>query len=106
MTQYINKAALVAAIISFISDEEESIKCFEHRKNVCELTRYNARIDLLNYILSSLDKIEAKEVDFDALGILAEHLIACEAHGVAPKYSDREIDMLEKLKNNNAQKGE
>lgn len=45
-----------------------------------------------------INTLETKEIDWDALAILAEHLIACEAHGVTPKYSDREIDMLEKLR--------
>ena len=63
--QYIDKTALVAKIEKFISDEEENLKCFEHRKNVCELTRFNTRIDLLNYILSFLNNLEMKEVDLD-----------------------------------------
>ena len=53
-----------------------------------------------------LKDLEAKEVDFDALGVLAEHLIACDAHLVTPKYTDKELNLLEELaKNNKAQKG-
>lgn len=63
--QYIDRTALVAKIENIISDEEERLKCFEHRKNVCELARFNTRIDLLNYILSSLNNLEMKEVDLD-----------------------------------------
>lgn len=46
------------------------------------------------------------EVDFDAFGVLAEHLLACDAHGVTPKYSDRELDLLEKISSNKIQKVE
>ena len=60
----------------------------------------------LNRIISFTDTLEVKEVDLDALGILAEHLLACDAHGVSPNYSGGELDLLEELKNNKAQKGE
>ena len=54
-----------------------------------------------------INTLEVKEVDLDALGVLAEHLIACDAHLVTPKYTDKELDLLEELaKNNKAQKGE
>ena len=53
-----------------------------------------------------INTLEAKEIDFDALGILAEHLIACEAHAVTPKYKDEELDILEGLVNNKVQKEE
>lgn len=59
----------------------------------------------LKLLISLLDTLEI-EVDFDALGILAEHLLACDAHAVSPKYRDGELDLLEELKNNKAQKGE
>ena len=59
------------------------------------------KIDCLNsikgYILNTL---EVKEIDIDALSVLAEHLIACDAHLVTPKYTDRELDILEGLVNN------
>lgn len=57
-------------------------------------------------LLEHLDTHEVKEVDLDALGVLAEHLIACDAHLVTPKYTDKELDLLEGLANNKAQKGE
>ena len=57
-------------------------------------------------ILSFINTLEVKEVDFDALGVLAEHLIACEAHAVTPKYKDGELDILEGLVNNKVQKEE
>jgi len=62
----------------------------------------NAYFNLLPFI----NTLEVKEVDLDALGVLAEHLIACDAHGITPKYRDRELDILEGLVNNKAQKGE
>ena len=65
MEQYIPKKALVAKIEEIIADEEESIKCFEHRKNACELARYNARIALLEYIRSFIDNLETKDVDLE-----------------------------------------
>ena len=65
-----------------------------------------AKRDILQEILSFLDTLEVKEVDLDALGVLAEHLIACETHGVTPKYRDIELDILEELANNKTQKGE
>lgn len=53
------------------------------------------------------ENLEVKEIDFGALGVLAEHLIACDAHLVTPKYTDKELDLLEEwAKNNKAQKGE
>jgi hypothetical protein len=57
-------------------------------------------------IKNIINTFEVKEVDLDALGVLANHLIACNAHGVTPKYSDRELDFLEGLANNKVQKGE
>lgn len=48
------------------------------------------------------ENLEPKEVDLDALGVLANHLIACNAHGINPNYSDRELDFLEGLANNKA----
>lgn len=64
-------------------------------------------IETYKEILSFLDTLEAKEVDLDALGVLAEHLIACDAHLVTPKYTDKELNLLEEwAKNNKAQKGE
>lgn len=62
----------------------------------------NAYFNLLPFI----NTLEVKEVDLDALGVLAEHLIACDAHGITPKYRDRELDILEGLVNNKAEKGE
>ena len=61
----------------------------------------------LQKLLSFLDTLDVKEVNLDALGVLAEHLIACDAHLVTPKYTDKELDLLEELtKNNKQQKGE
>ena len=57
-------------------------------------------------IMSSINALEVKEVDLDALGVLAEHLIACDAHGITPKYRDGELGILEGLAKNKARKGE
>lgn len=95
MAQYIDKAAIAAEIEKMIADETESIKTFEHSKNVSEVQRSNARLSVLEHIRSFLDTLEVKEVDLDAMGVLAEHLIACDAHLVTPKYTDKELDLLE-----------
>jgi hypothetical protein len=61
----------------------------------------------LQEVQCELDTLEVKEVDLDALGVLAEHLIACDAHLVTPKYTDKELNLLEEwAKNNKTQKGE
>ena len=65
MTQYIDKSALVAEIEKMIADETESIKSFEHGKNVSEVQRSNVRIDMLMHIRSLIDTIEVKEVDLE-----------------------------------------
>lgn len=62
-------------------------------------------LSCLNEVKTLVNTLEVKEVDLDALGVLAKHLIACDAHGITPKYSDRELDFLEGLANE-AQKGE
>ena len=65
MIQYIDKSAVVAKIEDIIAEEKESIKCFERSKNLCELLRFNAKIDLLEYILSFLNTLEVKEVEVE-----------------------------------------
>lgn len=57
-------------------------------------------------IIDFINTLEVKKLDLDVLSVLAKHLIACDAHGVTPKYKDRELDILEGLANNKAQKGE
>ena len=66
MKHLIDKDKLIDEIQQIIADEEESIRTFEHRKNQSELQRYNARIELLNYILSFIDTLEMKKVDLNA----------------------------------------
>jgi len=90
----IDKAAVVAEI-------ERRIKSLNKDRDFKYL-----QIKELEALLSSLDAIEVREVDLGALGTLAEHLIACDAHGIAPKYRDGELGILEGLANNKAQKGE
>jgi hypothetical protein len=65
MAQYIDKAAAVAEIDEIIADETESIKCFERSRNVCEVTRSNARISVLTHLRSLFDTLEVKEVDLE-----------------------------------------
>jgi hypothetical protein len=65
MTHYIDKSAVVAEIEKILADETESIKSFEHSKNVSEVSRSNARIGVLMHIRSLLDTIEVKEVDLE-----------------------------------------
>ncbi len=65
MKQYIDKAAAVAEIDEIIADETESIKCFERSRNVCEVTRSNARISVLTHLRSLFDTLEVKEIDLD-----------------------------------------
>ena len=104
MEQYIKKSAIVAEIRKYIKSAEAFLKYHHNKKDRLCYSIEHQRLTMCE-LLSFLDTLEAKDVDFEALGILSEHLIACEAHGVAPKYRDREIDLLEKLKNNKAQKG-
>ena len=101
MARYIDKDAVIAEIERKINEINlDSIEDWRYR-----LQREHD-IEVMKNILSLINTIEVKEVDFDALGILAEHLIACEAHAVTPKYKDGELDILEGLVNNKAQKEE
>ena len=63
MTQYIDKTKVIKEIDNIISDETESIKSFEHSKNVSEIHRSNARLSILEHIRTFLDTLEIKEVD-------------------------------------------
>lgn len=63
--ELIDKAAVVAEIDEILADETESIKCFERRKNVSEVTRSNARISVLTHLRSLFDTLEVKEIDLD-----------------------------------------
>ena len=86
-----------------VAEIERRIKRFREEKDSVSIVKTNT----YKGILSFLDTLEVKEVDLDALGVLAEHLIACDAHLVTPKYTDKELDLLEELtKNNKQQKGE
>ncbi len=69
MTHYIDKSAVVAEIEKIIADETESIKSFEHSKNVSEVQRSNARMGVLMHIRSLLDTIEVKEVISEQEGL-------------------------------------
>ena len=90
MKQYIVKASLEAEIENI----ESSALC-EYKSNK---SRYaEGSLDVVHRVKHFLDTLEVKEVDLDALGVLARHLIVCDAHGITPKYSDRELDFLERL---------
>ena len=86
-----------------VAEIERRIKRFREEKDSVSIVKTNT----YKGILSFLDTLDVKEVDLDVLGVLAEHLIACDAHLVTPKYTDKELDLLEELtKNNKQQKGE
>lgn len=95
--QYVDKAAVVAEIKRRMN---------EYNTPIDRLGSNNIRLHECKDILSFLDTLELKEVDLDTLGVLAEHLLACYAHGVSPNYNERELDLLTKMKNNKEQKGE
>lgn len=94
MARYIELASLVAEIDKRIM--EAPINHIGHQR----VWAYNDIKDILN-------TLEVKEVDLDALGVLANHLIACDAHLVTPKYTDKEYNLLEEwAKNNKIQNAE
>ena len=61
----IDKDAVLARMDNIIADENESIKSFEHGKNVSEVQRSNARIGVLTHLRSSIDSLEVKEIDLE-----------------------------------------
>lgn len=92
MEKYISKAALVAEINKRIIDAP--VNNIGHQ-----------RVWAYNDVKDIIDALEIKEVDFDTLGNLASHLIACDAHCVNPKYSEKELDLLDKIENDKEEKG-
>ena len=97
----------MAEIERLISNGQTKLKESEECKDYESYVALAERIATCINVLSFLGTLEVKEVDLDALSVLAEHLIACDAHLVTPKYTDKELDLLEELaKNNKAQKGE
>ena len=97
----------MAEIERLISNGQTKLKESEECKDYESYVALAERIATCINVLSFLDTLEVKEVDLDALSVLAEHLIACDAHLLYPKYTDKELDLLEELaKNNKAQKGE
>ena len=97
--KYIDKNTLVVKI------EKCYNECLKRAK-ITDSYYWNAKADSYRNVLEIInDTLETKEVDLDALGVLAEHLIACDAHLVTPKYTDNELNLLEEwAKNNKAQK--
>ena len=99
MEQYIKKSALVSEIEKLI-DEIYAGRPFDSLSSEQQTALWYVKS-----IMSSINNLEVKEVDFGALGVLAEHLITCDAHLVTPKYTDKELDLLEEwAKNNKPQK--
>lgn len=98
MTQYIDKTV----IITEIDNRIKKYILLQQKSEMSDLQKeLQDKIDCLNSIKSYiLNTLEVKEIDMDALSILAEHLIACDRHLVTPKYTDRELDILEGLVNN------
>ena len=98
MTQYIDKIV----IITEIDNRIKKYILLQQKPEMSDLQKeLQDKIDCLNSIKSYiLNTLEVKEIDIDALSVLAEHLIACDAHLVTPKYTDRELDILEGLVNN------
>jgi len=92
MERYISKSALVAEINKRIIDAPVN--------NI-----WHQRVWAYNDVKDIIDTLEIKEVDFDTLGTLASHLIACDAHGISPKYSEKELDLLDKIENDKEEKG-
>jgi len=92
MERYISKSALVAEINKRIIDAP--VNNIGHQ-----------RVWAYNDVKDIIDTLEIKEVDFDTLGTLASHLIACDAHGISPKYSEKELDLLDKIENDKEEKG-
>ena len=88
----IDKAAIVAEIENLIADESESIKSFEHSKNVSEVQRSNARISVLEYIHSFLDGLEMKEIQKKNLYVVTR----CEEHS---DYVEKAFFSKEKAEN-------
>jgi len=95
MAQYIDKDRVVAEIEKLISNGK--LKCQQSQENNDQVNyiAWSEHIATCGKILSFLNTLEVKEVDLDAMGVLAEHLIACDAHLVTPKYTDKELDLLE-----------
>lgn len=94
---------------------EEIEKIEKALKNACKPNPFGnvqecmtaAELQALDVVKETINTLEVKEVDLDALGVLAEHLIACDAHLVTPKYTDKEHNLLEEwAKNNKTQKAE
>lgn len=101
--ELIDKSALVTEIEKKLQD---FIGCKKDAFYAEERVTLRAKINMCKEILSFINNFETKEVDFNTLGILAEHLLACEAHAVSPKYNERELDLLEEMSSNKVQEGE
>ena len=102
MTQYINKAAVVAEI-----DRLQETTMDENRNF---LSSYHEGVfDGLSMLESFLDTLEVKELDLDKLGEIARHLIAVKEHIEDMRLDKEEWLILEKIgypERFKAQKGE
>ena len=67
MTQYIDKAALVAKIGRYISNYKEIVVKTDRNDStwVDSVSMIDAKIDVLQHLLSFLDTLETKEVDLE-----------------------------------------
>jgi hypothetical protein len=65
MTQYINKDALVAEIESYISNYKDILARTDRNDEVWVdfVSNVEAKIDVLQYLLTSIDTIETKEIN-------------------------------------------
>lgn len=67
MEQYVNKSDIAAEIKRIMDAENQSINSFEHHRNASEKQRYNARMALLEHILSFLNTLEVKKTNSEFL---------------------------------------
>ena len=85
MEQYIKKSSLLAEIENLLDN------CKYHDDYDCAFRDGNNAA--LYALKGRINTIETKEVEFNTFSVLAEHLLACYAHGVSPKYNERELDL-------------
>ena len=103
MTQYINKAAVVAEIKRRMKLRHDSYKTYH------ALSDFIAWEELEYFKEEFLPTLEVKEVDLDKLGEIARHLIAAKEHIEDMRLDKEEWLILEKIgypERFKAQKGE
>lgn len=67
MAQYIDKAAVIAEIVGYISNYKEIVVKTDRNDStwVDSVSMIDAKIDVLQHLLSFLDTLEVKEVDLE-----------------------------------------